>query len=618
MMLKRLRGNITQDLLAGLINILAAIEASGTSGIIIIDQIENASEAVQEALLGLAVQLPPRWNILIAVNDEVTEGVDYLNTFWPRLAYSNAAQNALKPLDIRAIERWCLDERGSVPSTLELRSVLANCQGRPLLLREWVSGASTEAEIANIWQRLGPYYQKRLNALGREARALIRSLALLPAQSQFPLPLITKILGANSSSQAFETVEELINAQFLEEDAEETDSYRFVHDVTKRQVAKSTPRAVAKEAAGKVVVALRELEPERLDAQHLYTLATLEYQAGDYDQFVADALPAATSLLSDGSYAPALELYHSCFSLEPALLDSSAEVAARLGMAATLHATGYYHEGLQLIQESTSWPLPHRAQAMLWEARLLLRLDQFHDARSMVAQARYAFEGFGDREGVIQCDKEDVTLLRDLGRYSEAVDKSLDLVSHAEQNLVSTKVLGSCYRALARSLAFTGPTERALEAGNRALQLGVESHSPSDVGNARLSLGEAYRLGRRPNLAIPEYEAAADIALSVGNRDSYLWSMLGLSDAHLLLGELPLAQDILTPIEDIVKPKPDRYPLEYLHWQLSHLCICHLLGTQDLDGLLATVRAYDELGVIWPGYYLSALMEAQRLPPKRF
>jgi tetratricopeptide (TPR) repeat protein len=616
-MLEQLRADAPQDLLVGLLTILKALSETGIAGTILIDQAEAASEAVREAILGMAVQLPERWGAVIAVNDELPEGIEFLDRVWPRLAYAGGSQTALGPLQADGLEEWCLEERGTAPSRLELDSVIANCQGRPLLLREWVSGTMTPAEVGHIWQRLGPYYQRRLDALRYEARSLIRALALLPAQVNFSLPLITQIMEAESTAQAFDAVEELIRAQFLEPASDE-DTYRFVHDVTKRQVAGTMPRAVIRESAGRVAAALRSLEPGQEDAQWLYAVATLEYQAENYPGFVRDALPAATDLLSAGSYAPALELYRACFSLEAAHLDDAAEIEARLGMAATLYATGYYHEGLRFLEEMGEWPATAGARGLLMRARLQVRLAEFQKAQETLTSARRRFAELHDEEGVVQCDKELVTVLRDLGRYPAAVELSVQLMERAERHRVSARVMASCHRALARSLASDGLLERALVAAERALVLAQETSSATDIGNARLALGEVHRLAANPADAIAHYAAATDTALALGNRDAYLWPALGLADCHVLLGDLPSARDSLTPVAQIVRSGPDRYPLISLHWRLSDLSIAHLSGGGVAEELQQTVNAYTRLGITWPERHVRDLLATGPLAPKRF
>ena len=615
-MVKRLRSNASQDLIVGLLNILRALDQLGVPGSIIIDQAEASSETVREALLGIATQLPERWGMLIAVNDELPEGIDFINRVWPRLAYAGGLQIVLQPLGVGALEAWCLRERASVPGRIELESVISNCQGRPLLLREWVSGASGDAEIANIWQRLGPYYLRRLNSLSRDAKAVIRSLALLPAASKFPLPFIARIAGVSSNTQAFEIVEELVNAQFLEPDSE-VDTYRFVHDVTKRQVTLATPRAVIKESAANVVAALKSLEQVQDDLQRRYEMAMLEYRAEDYSSFLVSALPTASDLKARGSYGPAIELYRAYFSVGAERMSSSAEIEARLGMSSVLHATGYYYEGLRFVENADAWPGLQGARGLLIRSKHLLRLDRFEEARATIASAQDRYSASDNYEGVMQCEKEDVTILRDLGRYQDAVAKATDLVSRASQYKVSQEVLASCYRALARSLAFTGPMEEAVAAGNQALGLALTT-SPSDVGNAHLALGEAYRLGDQSIQGIKHYDMAAQLALSVGNRDSYLWSMLGLSDCHFLLGDLSTAHNLLIPVGEIVRLSPSRYPLEHLHWRISSLAIDYLSGDDVFDLLMSTISAYAELGVVWPQTYVAKLTSGAPASAKLF
>ena len=277
-MLERLRSNTSPDLVVGLLNIIRALADINIPGTIAIDQAEASSDAACETILGLATQLPESWEMLIAVNDELPEGIDFISRVWPRLAYVGGTQITLGPLTAGDLEAWCLYERGSAPERMELESVINNCQGRPLLLREWVSGASGEAEITGIWSRLGPYYQKRLSSLNGEARTLVRTLALMPNSSEFTLPFIANVANIETSTLAYGIVEELVNSQFLEI-CSDGESYRFVHDVTKRQVNLTTPRAVARESAAKLVAALRSIEASAVDVQKKFTMAMLEYRA---------------------------------------------------------------------------------------------------------------------------------------------------------------------------------------------------------------------------------------------------------------------------------------------------------------------------------------------------
>lgn len=369
------------------------------------------------------------------------------------------------------------------------------------------------------------------------------------------------------------------------------------------------------------MAALKEVEvgsPRRLDTQRGYTLAVLEHQAGFYEEFLVDALAVASGLLSSGSYPPAIELYQTCLSLEKSVITERSEIEARIGIATALHATGYYHEGLGFLSLAESWPSLQGAHALLTRGRLLLRLDRFNDAWHTLRQARKRYMDLDEGEGVIHCDKEEITLLRDLGHYTEAVHRSYDLISRAEAQVQSSNLLGSCYRALARSLAFTGPLEAALDSGRRALELALDSGSTINVGNANLALGEAYRLGRAPSDAVAFYETAAEIGLTVGNRDSYMWSILGLSDCHFLLDHLSLARKLLAPIGEILRSRPAQYPLEYLHWRLSELAISFVENADIEEECANIVTEYGRLGVSWPNQYFSNLASGAGWSPKYF
>jgi tetratricopeptide (TPR) repeat protein len=443
-------------------------------------------------------------------------------------------------------------------------------------------------------------------------------LAVFPVQSSFSLPLISQISGGISISLAYEVVEELINTQFLEP-AEEEDSYKFVHDITRRQVMMTTPHAVIKESAISLINAIRTIDRTPTGLEQLYTLATLEFRAENFPIFVSSALGTATRLLAAGSYSPALELFRECLALPAQQLDLSSEIEARLGMAEVLYGTGYYDEGLEVIGMADLWPSASRARGLLVRGRLLLRLTRFPESLAALEVARQQYQMLDQAEGILQCDKEEITILRDLGEYDAAINKSYRLMAKAREATASASVLGSCFRAAARSLAFTGRLDDALFYARQAYDLAMGSGSALEVGNARLAIGECYRLSESPTEAVAHYETAANTALALGNRDSYLWSLLGLADCYLMKGDASSAKASLRPVTEIVSLSSTRYPLIYLHWRLSELSIRSLLGVDTYQELQSTVAQYASLDIYWPRQYVERLVNGDHhLPPKQF
>jgi hypothetical protein len=108
--------------------------------------------------------------------------------------------------------------------------------------------------------------------------------------------------------------------------------------------------------------------------------------------------------------------------------------------------------------------------------------------------------------------------------------------------------------------------------------------------------------------AIVNYEKAIWIAETIANRDSFLWSSLGLADALLLKGELARAKQALEPVGEIVRNASSHYPLENLHWQLSTATVGYINRELSDTDLKAAAAQYQSLRITWPEAYVRAVL----------
>lgn len=171
--------------------------------------------------------------------------------------------------------------------------------------------------------------------------------------------------------------------------------------------------------------------------------------------------------------------------------------------------------------------------------------------------------------------------------------------------------MASCYQALARSLAFRSNSVEALAIAQKSLDIALSAHSVRAEGNAYLAFGEVYRHGYSLSDAIPNYEKAIKIAETIGNRDSFLWSALGLADALCLDGEYIRAKRVLERVGSIVKNAASRYPLEHLHWQLSKATLDYIENEIDDSELVGAAEQYDWLGISWPLVYTQNIIDSK-------
>jgi tetratricopeptide (TPR) repeat protein len=604
------------DLLAGFIRLIEALDAKGIHGCILIDRIEAGSQAILSASNALVSNLPPSWGIVITVNDEIPEGLKAIEQLQPQITYVGGEKHRLQPLDLSALEVWTQDIQGEIPAIDALLQVLQNCGGRPLYLRDWVHGLITESETKLILDnRLGDYYDQRLNTLKEDSNWLLRRLAILPENSTFSFEFCHRLLSTRKSSiepdASWEVILDLISKNFLEREQGTVDNFRLVHAVVRYHIFKQLPQAVVQSAAAAIIETLNVSGSFTENPYQAYTQVVLSSLAGYHEKVKQLALPTASKLVYNGAYTPALQVYDLC--LKATFSSDNPELMAQavIGVATVLLHTGYYQEALARIDVglagATSPSL--QSQITLLRGEIYMRLNRYSQALEEINKAYANCSELGDVRGQILAEKIVNTILRDLGKYQEAVTQSRALVQRAKNSLEPCPLLASCYQALARSLAFIPNPSEGASAAEQSLEIATASHSIRAEGNAHLAFGEVYRHGGQWDNAITHYEKAIKIAETIANRDSFLWSSLGLADTLLLKGRYNEVEQVLDRIGEIVKNAPVHYPIEHLHWQFSKATVHYLEGDITESELLYAAERYDMLQISWPLRYARRIIE---------
>ena len=281
--------------------------------------------------------------------------------------------------------------------------------------------------------------------------------------------------------------------------------------------------------------------------------------------------------------------------------------------------TGFYADALDKVRDLTSSDSDVMTRVFLLRGWACLRLNRYAEAREHLARALEQCHLHGDIDTALDAERGLNTILRDLGHHPEAASHARRILQQALSEKVPLPTLAGCYRVVARSHALTGQIAEALEAGEKALKIGRDIESLRAIGNAELSLGEACRHGKQLQAAADHYRQAVDNADRIANRDSFLWSGLGLSDTLLLMGLRDAASQMLERVAEIVRDNELRYPLENCHWAFS-IAILDFLETftvsADLDRVLTKYR---ELGIRWPAAYFDHVARpGEELVPKQF
>jgi hypothetical protein len=302
------------DILAAFIGLLQAVSSEGFSGVILLDQIQLASQAVLDAAIAVARNLPDNWAFCATVNDELPEGQTALQVIRPPFLYRGGQILTVPGLDLTALEVWTQAVRGKVPSMTELGGVLESCDGRPLFLQDWVRGLTSTPEIA-VHNRLDAYYEERLRRLSPDSRRLLRMLSVLPAYTYFSFDFCHALLAADNPSRSadstIDVIAELQDKYFLESQPGADDGYRLIHEVTREHIFRRLPRTAARKAAETILSVIdTHLRDSGSAAQLGYLM--LADLADRSDLIYRDAMPIASMLLASGAYESARAAYTLC------------------------------------------------------------------------------------------------------------------------------------------------------------------------------------------------------------------------------------------------------------------------------------------------------------------
>ncbi len=609
------------EYLAGFLSIITALSENEISGSILIDRIEGSSEFIHSSVNDLIMRLPSDWPLIISCNDETPEGIDALERIQARMAYINGTEIRLLPLSIQDLEEWVKAVRGQTVDLSELGQVLNNCDGRPLFLQDWVSKLSSEASRQSVIKRISAYYTQRIKKLTVDARHLLRYLSIMPSHSIFSFDSCESILKAKSPSNinidTYDVLSELETSRFLERYPSDPNRFVFVHDVTQKYVFDQLPSTFVATGARVLLAALEVGDLSYINPQQAYTKIVLSSLTGYQEEVLELSFPTAKVLIHNGSYILARQVYE--IGLKAAEKINSVEglEKCKIGIASICHDTGYYEEGMRILDEVdiTGLSTLINAHIHLLRGEILLRMNKYKEALKELRRAESMYKLTGDSIGQISTGKCKNVVLRDLGKYEQAVKQAYDLVKRTRKTDSPPLIKASCLRALARSLAFVPKLQEALSAANEALQIAVKEHSMREEGNAHLAIGESYRHGgvNSPDLlmlAVKHYKTAIEIGSSILNRDSVLWSSLGLADAFLLLGQLDEAQQELNRIAPIVVNE-NSHPLEHAHWQLSEMTIKYLKGTIVEEELWRSAGKYEKFAIDWPKNYIGMLVASK-------
>ena len=328
--------------------------------LVCLDDLHWASPATLAALRALPRDLkrhPVAW--LLARSSTSQRAADYL---FDLLEKDGAARVTLAPLDQDAVAAMLTDAFGAPPDQA-LADLVRGAAGNPSLVAELIGGlrddhavrvAGGRAVLASprLPRRIHRLAQQRLDALGKEARHLLLTAALLgPA---FRLEDAAEMLG-ETPAMLLPAVEEAMDAAIM---TATDNSFAFRHPLLRRAVGEMIPRPGRRalhRQYGEML--LFRGEPAARAAGHLLQAAHPGDPAslGGLDRAAAQTLRSAPRTAADLAVR-ALEL------TPP---DDAGALARGVAAAEALTAAGRLDQAARVAADMLARPLPSAAECRL-------------------------------------------------------------------------------------------------------------------------------------------------------------------------------------------------------------------------------------------------------------
>jgi tetratricopeptide (TPR) repeat protein len=470
--------NLTQnekdDAVAGFSGLLGEV-GSKFKGLIVIDRLDAASEGVLGTVRALLANLPPSTSLLLAVNDEVPDGIDAREQIIIDFKRAGGKVVNLTGLEVRDIELWTKQAKCGFDIS-EIQQIRQVTGGRPQLIEEIISGSAIADIAPDLRYKSEEIYRRRLEKLSAPARELIKTLSVLPSGVGFNFELLQKLSGGQKLFALEEQIDELKRRNFLRDVPGLEEYLEFSHEIAQQQIRHLMSAAGRKAAA---VAILAHTLPDALSsasASALYQAGLLIDTSGDRALLQEHANTIIDALVSSGSYLAALQILNTIkdkgiFARIDKKENQSPYLAFHTAEARILYNLGEYEKAITIL--NTLLALAQGDKLLeLQSLRVgnLLRLNRINEAILLAGEvlATAKKRRKWPLYAVAACQLN--TLMRDIGQYEQAAESILEAKEYLSSKRLANESRSAILRAVARSLAFVCP-KHGIEAGAEALRL---------------------------------------------------------------------------------------------------------------------------------------------------
>jgi tetratricopeptide (TPR) repeat protein len=496
---------------------------SGHRFVLILDQVEIGSEFFQEFLKSIARNLPDKFYLIFALNNEVTEGVEFLNNHKADLIFFKTKLVELEGLNNLEIRQLIEEIRGvyKTPDVVEKARRLSD--GRPLMIIQWINTKDFDLSIIDEEKfRLYGYYIDSLKTIGNKAKMLATILSILPFPLKAGIIDYAGIMGIEYS-ECFELLEELQNRNIFRK---YPGGYWFNHDLIKEYIFDNTDNAIKKDIALRAINYLKKKYTSTIKSNELSELKT-SYVAllsftNDYLNSFKQSYDLGMYNYAICSYQVAKQCFEWALRASQNLKNRHWESIALVNIGLIYKtwgkydtAMGKYDESLKIAEEIGD---QKQQGVILNNIALIYRSRGKYDAAiTNFKKSLKIAKTLSDRRGIGITLNNIGMVYKAMGKYNECIEcynKSLKIseeMGNRKGEGVTLNNIGMVYYAW-------GKYDQAIEYYQKSLKITEELGDRQGEGATRNNIGMVYYAWGKYDQAIEYYQKSLKITEELGDR----------------------------------------------------------------------------------------------------
>jgi tetratricopeptide (TPR) repeat protein len=537
----------------------------GHKFVLIFDQVENTSEVFREFLKSIARNLPEKFYLVFALNNEIPAGVQFLNEHKADFIFFKTQPVELKGLTNLEIKQLIEEMRGAykTPDVVERARRLSD--GRPLMIIQWINSKDFDLSIIDDEKfRLYGYYEDNLSSVGIKAKKLSTALSLLPFPLKGGLSDYAGIMGIKN----FECREHLHELESKNIFRSYDDLCWFSHELIKNYVFDNTDEEIKRDFSLQIINYLKQKYQKQIEAQELSEAKSVyaqllpftdDYQAsfdqnfdlGQYHYEISafetakryfENAQKSADYLNDpekqgvvfnqigliydtwGNSDQAIEYYKKSLKITEETGNRQGEGVSLNNIADVYYAWGKYDHAIEYYQKSLS--ITEEIGDRKQEGVTLNNIGVVYNAWGKYDQAiEYYKKSLNITEEIGDRKQEGVTLnnigeiYRTLAKYDQAIEyykKDLKIcqeIGYRQGEGVTLNNIGLIYEAL-------GKYVQAFEYYQKSLSITEEIGDRKQEGVTLNNVGSIYYAWGKYDQAIEYYKKSLKIFEDISDRKS--------------------------------------------------------------------------------------------------